>query len=129
MHRCSPSAISVGGLMPCCKELEGDDDTGRSLLTAMMCEISFVGGFPDGLGKLFALTAALSSSGESGRMAVGDVAETRVVLKCYHGGHRATTTVPSTNPSPRTFCAHTLAMGRKVHAVLTLGGADERYSW
>ncbi|KIJ23354.1 hypothetical protein M422DRAFT_39654, partial [Sphaerobolus stellatus SS14] len=47
-------------------------------------------------------------------MAVSGVAETRIVLRCYHDGHRATTAVPSTNPSPCTFCAHTPAMQCKV---------------
>ncbi|KIJ42273.1 hypothetical protein M422DRAFT_31418 [Sphaerobolus stellatus SS14] len=62
-------------------------------------------------------------------MAVSGVAETRIVLRCYHDGHRATTAVPSTNPSPCTFCAHTPAMQSKVLPILVLGGTDERSSW
>ncbi|KIJ42283.1 hypothetical protein M422DRAFT_254687 [Sphaerobolus stellatus SS14] len=63
--------------------------------------------------------------GESMRVAVGGVAEIRVDLRCYLDGHRATTTVYSTKPSLLTFCAHTLAMERKIRVIPVLGGADE----
>ncbi|KIJ28392.1 hypothetical protein M422DRAFT_270322 [Sphaerobolus stellatus SS14] len=50
MPRCSPSAISVGGLTACCQELKGDSD--RQLLNRDILTVPF------------ALTAALSSSGK-----------------------------------------------------------------
>ncbi|KIJ42275.1 hypothetical protein M422DRAFT_254679 [Sphaerobolus stellatus SS14] len=109
MVRCSQGGLTAG-----CKELKGNSD--RQLLNRDVVR--------DILTVPFALTAALSSLGESTRAAAGAVTETKIVLRCYLDGHRATTTVSSTNP----FCAHTLAMERKVHAVLVLGGADERSS-